>query len=253
MARLPWRSVDVGRVESQAGQPRRRFDCRVRSSGDARGARVLVRRRGLRRYGPVAPRLGVGERACTRGRHFASQRHRAGRRLAGPQRVCRARTWTFDVRSSRVRATRAAGGCLVRAKVQRVKSNRLAVVVGGGNGIGEATCRLMVERDWRVVVADRDIEAAQRVAQDVSAVAFAMDLASEDNVDSAASAIIEAEGLPDALVVAGAVFQDVLPPERLPIKVWERTLQVNLTGTWLANRAFGVPMAAEGRGSIVNI
>lgn len=141
----------------------------------------------------------------------------------------------------------------MRAKVQRVKSNRLALVVGGGNGIGEATCRLMVERDWRIVVADRDIEAAQRVAQDVGAVAFSMDLASEDNVDSAASAIIEAEGLPHALVVAGAVFQDVLPPERLPTKVWERTLQVNLTGTWLANRAFGVPMAAEGRGSIVNI
>ena len=73
----------------------------------------------------------------------------------------------------------------MRAKVQRVKSNRLALVVGGGNGIGEATCRLMVERDWRIVVADRDIEAAQRVAQDVGAVAFSMDLASEDNVDSA--------------------------------------------------------------------
>ena len=134
-----------------------------------------------------------------------------------------------------------------------MKSSRLAVVIGGGNGIGEATCRLMAARGWRVVVADREVQAAQRVAQAIGALAFAMDLASQDDVDGATSAIIATEGLPDALVVAGAVFQDVLPPERLPMDVWERTMQVNLTGTWLANRAFGVPMAAEGRGSIVNI
>ena len=130
---------------------------------------------------------------------------------------------------------------------------RLAVVIGGANGIGEATCRLMVTRGWRIVIADRDIEAAQRVAQDIGAVAVAMDLANEDDVDRAASAIMTSEGLPNALVVAGAVFQDVLPPERLPMDVWQRTMQVNLTGTWLANRAFGVPMATERRGSIVNI
>jgi len=141
----------------------------------------------------------------------------------------------------------------VRGKVEVVTQGRLAVVIGGANGIGEATCRLMVGRGWRIVVADRDIEAAQRVAQDIGAVAFAMDLAREDDIERARSAIVAAEGVPDALVVAGAVFQDVLPPERLPTDVWERTIQVNLTGTWLADRAFGVPMAEEGRGSIVNI
>ena len=141
----------------------------------------------------------------------------------------------------------------MREKVQVVTRNRLAVVIGGGNGIGEATCRLMVARGWRVVIADRDLEAGQRIAQDIGGVAFAMDLASENDIDCATAAIVEAEGVPDALVVAGAVFQDVLPPERLPMEVWERTMQVNLTGTWLADRAFGVRMAAEGRGSIVNI
>ena len=55
----------------------------------------------------------------------------------------------------------------MRGKVQVVTRNRVAVVIGGGNGIGEATCRLMVARGWRIVVADREIEAAQRVAQDI--------------------------------------------------------------------------------------
>ena len=131
--------------------------------------------------------------------------------------------------------------------------NAIAVVIGGGNGIGEATCRLMASRGWRVVVADRDVAAAQRVAQDIGAAAFAIDLASEDEVERAAAKIDEAEGVPGALVVAAAVFQDVLPPDKLPLDVWERTMQVNLTGTWLANRAFGTRMAARGGGSIVNI
>jgi NAD(P)-dependent dehydrogenase (short-subunit alcohol dehydrogenase family) len=55
------------------------------------------------------------------------------------------------------------------------------------------------------------------------------------------------------LVVAAAMFQDVLPPAQLPMEVWERTMQINLTGTYLANRAFGTRMAAAGNGSIVNI
>ena len=131
--------------------------------------------------------------------------------------------------------------------------NRVAVVIGGGNGIGGSTCALMVERGWRVVVADRDEAAAQRVAQRLGGAAFAIDLASADDVERAAAEIVAAEGVPDALVVAAAVFQDVLPPERLPLEVWDATMQVNLTGTWLANRAFGTRMAAQRRGSIVNI
>jgi len=112
----------------------------------------------------------------------------------------------------------------------------VAVVIGGGSGIGEATCRLMSARGWRMVIADRDEPAAERVARDLGAAAIAMDLADAEGVERAA-----------------AVFQDVLRPEALPLEVWERTLQVNLTGTWLANRAFGPRMAAKGGGSIVNI
>ena len=130
---------------------------------------------------------------------------------------------------------------------------QVAVVIGGANGIGEATCHLMAARGWRVVVADRDVAAAERVARALRTVAFTMDLASEEDVERVARDIVSAEGVPSALVVAAAVFQDVLPPDRMPMAVWERTMQVNLTGTWLANRAFGTLMAAHGGGSIVNI
>jgi len=61
------------------------------------------------------------------------------------------------------------------------------------------------------------------------------------------------QGPVTGLVVAAAVFQDVLPPAKLPMEVWDRTIQINLTGTYLACRAFGTRMAEHGFGSIVNI
>jgi NAD(P)-dependent dehydrogenase (short-subunit alcohol dehydrogenase family) len=130
---------------------------------------------------------------------------------------------------------------------------RVAVVIGGGNGIGEATCRLMHERGWQMVVADKDRRAAERVASGVDGHAVVLDIAVAIDVERAASDIESARGPVAALVVAAAMFQDVLPPAQLPMEVWERTMQVNLTGTYLANRAFGTRMAAAGSGSIVNI
>lgn len=129
----------------------------------------------------------------------------------------------------------------------------LAVVIGGGNGIGEATARLMSERGWRVVVADRDLAAAERVASAIGGAAVALDIADVTAVDAACAAIETAHGPVTALVVAAAVFQDVLPPSKLPLEVWDRTIHINLTGTYYANRAFGTRMAEQGRGSIVNI
>jgi len=130
---------------------------------------------------------------------------------------------------------------------------RVAVVIGGGNGIGEATCRLMYERGWQMVVADKDRRAAERVASDVDGRAIVLDIAVAGDVERAAADIASANGPVAALVVAAAMFQDVLPPAQLPMEVWERTMQVNLTGTYVANRAFGTRMAAAGGGSIVNI
>ncbi|MBP2307685.1 SDR family NAD(P)-dependent oxidoreductase [Azospirillum melinis] len=129
----------------------------------------------------------------------------------------------------------------------------LAVVIGGGNGIGEETARLMAARGWRLAVADLDPDAAERVAGDLGGAALALDIADAGAVERAAAAIEAAHGPVGALVVAAAVFQPVLPPAELPLEVWERTIHVNLTGTYYANRAFGTRMARQGRGSIVNI
>ncbi|MEO5701181.1 MAG: SDR family oxidoreductase [Casimicrobiaceae bacterium] len=130
---------------------------------------------------------------------------------------------------------------------------QIAVVIGGGNGIGEATCELMHERGWHVIVADRDSSAAARVGSRLGRPAIVTDVSVPAAVEQAAADIESTWGPVTALVVAAAIYQDVLPPEKLPMEVWDRTVQVNLTGTYLANRAFGTRMAARRAGSIVNI
>ncbi len=132
-------------------------------------------------------------------------------------------------------------------------TGRVAVVIGGGNGIGEATCRLMRERGWSLAVADKDGVAAERVAAALNGAAFTVDIAKPDEVENLADRIEASCGPVATLVVAAAIFQDVLPPAQLPMEVWERSLQINLTGTYAANRTFGTRMAERGYGSIVNI
>lgn len=127
------------------------------------------------------------------------------------------------------------------------------IIIGGGSGIGAATCELMHRRGWKVVVADRDGAAAEAVAGRVGAQSYVLDVGVEKEVENAADEIESAIGPVSALVVAAAVFQDVLPPAQLPLAVWEQSLRINLTGTYLANRAFGTRMAQRGAGSIVNI
>ncbi|KJS20613.1 MAG: hypothetical protein VR78_01085 [Hoeflea sp. BRH_c9] len=134
------------------------------------------------------------------------------------------------------------------------QQQKIAVVIGGGNGIGAATVRLMAARGWRVVAADIDPDAAGAIAGEVEGcVGLALDVTDTAGVADAAARIEEDLGPVTALVVSSGAFQESLPPHRMTDDAWSRVMQVNLDGTWHANRIFGNRMAARGMGSIVNI
>jgi NAD(P)-dependent dehydrogenase (short-subunit alcohol dehydrogenase family) len=132
-------------------------------------------------------------------------------------------------------------------------SDALVVIVGGANGIGAETASLMVERGWRVVVADLDGRAANRVATEIGATGMTMDIADETSVEDTVATIEKDIGPVSALVVAAAVFQDIVSTEHQQKLVWDQVLSVNLGGTFLANRSFGRHMIERGQGSIVNL
>jgi NAD(P)-dependent dehydrogenase (short-subunit alcohol dehydrogenase family) len=130
---------------------------------------------------------------------------------------------------------------------------RFALVIGGANGIGAACSRLMSTRGWRVVIGDKDGEAAQRMAVEIGGHAFATDVSSRAAMEDLNARIEREIGPITALVVSSGTFQVNAPIATTPPEEWERIMCVNLDGTYFANRVFGEGMAVRRRGSIVNI
>jgi NAD(P)-dependent dehydrogenase (short-subunit alcohol dehydrogenase family) len=132
-------------------------------------------------------------------------------------------------------------------------NQEVVVVVGGASGIGEACSRLMVERAWRVVVADIDIAAASRLADEIGARAMVLNVADASSIEADVERIETEVGPASAAVVTAAVFQPPTPPEEFPIEEWDRVMAIDLRGTYLANVAFGRRMVRRKKGSIVNL
>lgn len=132
-------------------------------------------------------------------------------------------------------------------------SGKSAVVTGGASGIGLACARMLAGAGARVAIADKDMEAALRAAEEVGGIAVAMDVGEEDSVESAARQIHCQLGEMDVLVNCAGVLQRTLPPEDLSLKEWDRVARIDLRGTYLCCRQFGSAMARRGGGAIVNI
>lgn len=130
---------------------------------------------------------------------------------------------------------------------------RVAAVIGGANGIGAATCELLLARGWRIAVADIDLEAARSTAQRCGGFALRVDVLDADSIAQAAQRIDEELGPVHAMVSAAAIFAPQMPPEKMPIDQWDRIVDSGYRGTYLCNVAFGQRMAARGAGAIVNI
>jgi NAD(P)-dependent dehydrogenase (short-subunit alcohol dehydrogenase family) len=130
---------------------------------------------------------------------------------------------------------------------------KLAVVLGGANGIGESTAELMVERGWRVAVVDLALDAAQKVAERIGASAYAADIGDFAAVEQLAVDIEAAQGPVSALVVCAASFQQLYLPQDMPMELFRKIMQVNVEGCFYANRVFGARMVKGNGGCIVNV
>jgi NAD(P)-dependent dehydrogenase (short-subunit alcohol dehydrogenase family) len=135
-------------------------------------------------------------------------------------------------------------------------AGRLALVTGASRGIGAATAQALAAAGARVVLAARDAEAVETVAQAIrdrggDARAIPTDVAKPEDVDALFDAV-DRSGPLAALVCAAAVLTSV-PFEDTTEEIWGRILAVNLTGSFLCCRAAFRAMRAAGEGRIVNI
>ncbi|KXV56443.1 3-oxoacyl-ACP reductase [Acetobacter tropicalis] len=131
----------------------------------------------------------------------------------------------------------------------------VALVTGGGKGLGAAIAGHLVTEGYRVVVGDIDLVAAQATAETLGEAAFAVqvDVSSEVSVEGMLDAAEQVFGLPWLLVNNAAVMkaEKVLDIE---IETFDTVLAVNLRGTFLGCQRFARRLRAkEAGGRIVNI
>lgn len=129
-------------------------------------------------------------------------------------------------------------------------AGKVAIVTGGGSGLGSAIASRLAAEGARVVVADVDADAAERVAAEIGTAATAVptDVTRPADVAGMVRAA-EALGRLDVLVLSAAVETRATLDETSD-EAWQHVLDVNLKGPFLCMRA-GIPLMARGGGGAV--
>lgn len=140
----------------------------------------------------------------------------------------------------------------------RYLDGQLAVVTGGGRGIGAAIADELARLGASVALLGRGMDELEEKAQQildtypVRAIAIPCDVADEAAVAEAFASIREAMGDPEILV-NNAGQAAGMPFTQTTREVWDRMIAVNLTGTFLCSREVVAGMVRAGTGRIVNI
>jgi 2-dehydro-3-deoxy-L-rhamnonate dehydrogenase (NAD+) len=134
--------------------------------------------------------------------------------------------------------------------------NQVAVVTGGGQGIGEAICRRLAAAGAKVGVFDMSVDNANRVADAIGGVAMVGDITKEADIERVFSEIVQKAGPVDVLVnnagVASRKGRDV-PIWESVREDWEFVFNINVTGLVLCCKAVLPGMIEKKYGRIVNI
>jgi NAD(P)-dependent dehydrogenase (short-subunit alcohol dehydrogenase family) len=137
-------------------------------------------------------------------------------------------------------------------------AGQVAVVTGGGAGIGRATAERLAEAGADVAILDAEAARAEAAAGAVRergrrVLALAVDVSDEAAVDAAVARVVDTFGRLDVLVNNAGIYP-VSPIAEMPVAEWDRVLGVNLRGAFLGLRAAARAMRTAGTGgSIVNV
>lgn len=143
--------------------------------------------------------------------------------------------------------------------------DRVVVVTGATGKLGRFYCNILSELGANVVIIDLVQDTCNQLAKEISEkhatlpLPLALDISSKNETAQGFARIVESYGRIDALVNNAAALQvtfvegNLVEFEDFPIEVWQKNLDVNLTGAYLCSQYAGKQMVKQGGGCILNI
>jgi NAD(P)-dependent dehydrogenase (short-subunit alcohol dehydrogenase family) len=136
-------------------------------------------------------------------------------------------------------------------------SGKVALITGGGRGLGAAICEAVAEAGAVAIAADVQIELAEKVAKELQdrgleAIALPLDITDDQQTETVVQKIVDQYGRIDILI-NNAGTDVTLPVEELSIADIDRVLDVNLRGPFVLSKFVLPLMKQQGKGHIVNI
>ena len=142
--------------------------------------------------------------------------------------------------------------------------NKVAVVTGALGLIGRNHCKALSEAGANIVVCDLNENESSKFARSLKhkSIGIGADITDKDSIKMANDSILQAFGRLDILVNNAAINDMFENPqaaakqsmfENYPLDMWQRSMNVNVTGMFLCSQIFGSVMAERGYGSIINI
>lgn len=137
-------------------------------------------------------------------------------------------------------------------------TDKVAIITGAGSGIGEVTAHLFAREGAAVMVADINVEAAQKVAEAIQAeggraASVRADVTSEENAAAMTQATLTSFGRVDILFnnAGNEGFGSVV---NIELDMWERIFAVHVRGTFLCSK-YAIPAMIEGGrgGAVINV
>ena len=132
-------------------------------------------------------------------------------------------------------------------------ADKVAVITGGGSGIGRASARMFAAEGAKVVVAEIDEALGEASARDAGARFMRTDVTDEESVERTVRQTRDAFGRIDVLLnCAGGSLREDRPDTDVNLSIWDHTVNLDLKGPFLCCRHVIPVMVEQGKGSVVN-
>lgn len=129
--------------------------------------------------------------------------------------------------------------------------NRVAIITGGSNGIGKATCKKFASEGAKVVIWDLNEEAGKALAHEIDGYFEKVNTADYEAVQKASANVISNDGKIDILVNNAGITRDATLKKMTP-EQWQQVIDVNLTGVFNCGKHIQEYMVEAGYGRIIN-